>query len=98
MDHIPQNTIRFPAVMLTDSRAVLSHNALHRSDDLLHHRRRHGRGVDDAVRMGAQVLDELLAGTREGKSFRILLVTRCEHPLRVRILTQEACELHIHTA
>ncbi len=55
------------SLTLTDRCAILSHNALHRSDDLLHHRRRHGGGVDRAVGMGAQVLDELLnpAETRE---------------------------------
>lgn len=45
---------------LTYCGAVLSHNALHRSDDLLHHRRRHGGGVDSTVGMAAQELDQLL--------------------------------------
>lgn len=52
---------------LTDRCAIFSHNALHRSDDLLHHRRRHGGGIDRTVGMGAQVLDKLLkpANTQE---------------------------------
>lgn len=45
---------------LTDGRAVFAHNALHRSEDLLHHRRRHGGGVDGAVGVAEQVLDQLL--------------------------------------
>ena len=45
---------------LTDGCAILSHYALHRSDDLFHHRRRHGGGVDRTVRVGSQVLNELL--------------------------------------
>ena len=54
-------------VPLTDCCAIFSHNALHRSDDLLHHRRRHGGGIDRTVGMGAQVLDKLLkpADTQE---------------------------------
>lgn len=62
----PQSTFNI-VVKLTDSCAILSHNALHRSDDLLHHRRRHGGGVDRTVGMGAQVLNKLLntADTQE---------------------------------
>lgn len=47
-------------MMRTNRCSVFSHNALHRSDDLLHHRRRHGGGVHGAVGVAAQVIDELL--------------------------------------
>lgn len=45
---------------LTQCRPVLAHDDLHGGDDLLGHRRRHGGGVQGAVRVAAQVVDQLL--------------------------------------
>lgn len=44
----------------TQCGAVLAHDDLHGSDDLLGHRGRHGGGVQGAVGVAAQVVDQLL--------------------------------------
>lgn len=51
---------QFHVLTPTQCGPILSHDDLHRGDDLLGHRRRHGGGIQGAVRVAAQVVDQLL--------------------------------------
>lgn len=51
---------QFHVLTPTQCGPILSHDDLHRGDDLLGHRRGHGGGVQGAVRVVAQIVDQLL--------------------------------------
>lgn len=57
----PQLHLQSVDILLpTQCGPVLSHDDLHRSDDLLGHRGRHGGGVQGAVGVATEVVDQLL--------------------------------------